>query len=82
MKIEQNELEKLQSLHNDLSLSKSDLSDTVVNLSSLKEKKRSLISKVEISHGLLEQFQLELIGKYSTSNRIRIDLSSGEITEL
>ena len=82
MKIENDELEKLQSLHNDSTSSKSELADTVLKLSSLKSKKSSLISKVEITSELLDQFQLELIQKYGTSNRIRIDMSTGEITEL
>lgn len=82
MKIENDELEKLQSLHNDSTLSKSELADTILKLSSLKSRKSSLISRVEITSELLDQFQMELIQKYGTSNRIRIDMSTGEITEL
>lgn len=82
MKIEESELKKLQQLHSDNTDAKSNLADTVVRLDQLSKQKESQMQRVGITSEILEQYQSELIGKYGIKNSFRIDMMTGEVTEL
>ena len=81
MKLESEELEKLRSLHDDMMSSKVELSETIIAISTLSSRKESLISRCEITQSVLDDYQKEIVDKYSpdAGSRFRIDMTNGEL---
>jgi hypothetical protein len=84
MKLEDKELEKLRSLHEDMMSSKIELSETVVAIETLSSRKSSLISRCEISQSVLDDYQKEIVDKYSPDAgvKFRIDMTTGELISI